>query len=705
MPQEVTPPGAWTDVSGLLTALPDVLLVATTGARIVRAEGAVEILFGLAPAEVVGTSLFDHLHPDDLAALRLPWRVHASRPGSRTSFDWRILHRNGAWRDVGVASHHWSDAGGRGELVLALRDATEQVRTRRQEALERRNLEDAVTQLQATVGTLEEATAWAQQMAGRAMMESVARGAHLARMSHEIRTPLNGIFGTLDLLADSEFAPEQRDLVLTSLRAGEAMLDLVNEILDYAKLEADTVELESIPFDPREVVEEAVSVFAGRAEAAGLELGLDVSTQVPDRLRGDPARLRQMLMNLIGNALKFTERGEVFVTMEGAASAPRPEEVVEPGAPPGRSAQIVLSVRDTGLGIPKSDQGRIFEAFRQADASTRRRFGGTGLGLAITRRLTEAMGGSIDLVSAPGRGSTFRIRLDLPVEESEAAALSLPGEMTILVFVESAAVRESVCRRLETWGARALAAANGTEARRWLERADGETPAPDLILLDTRADGERWVPWAESRPRPEAGRPAPIVLLAGLSLRAPREQLEDLGVLRVIYRPVRGGQLHGAIVEAMRPAGCEERPREGAQVESTTVLSGRVLVVDDDSINQIVGCRLLQSLGLETEVARDGAEAIARVEAEKFDLILMDRWMPRIDGVEATRRIRALETDRARTPILAVTGDLTDEAREECRQAGMDDLLAKPLRTRALRAAVERWLPAGREGAEVRKAA
>jgi len=269
------------DHAAILDALPDALLFVTADGKIVRAFGSTAQLVGFDPAPLAGSSLFDHVHPEDLASVQLPWRVHARRPGSRASFRWRLLHQQGTWRDVDVASHHVATAERRpGTILLSLRDVTGQLREARLESNHRQRLEEELSQLRAAIGTMEEATAWAQQMAGRAIMESVARGGQLARMSHEIRTPLNGILGTLDLLVDLDLTQEQRDLVQTSLRAGEAMLDLVNEILDFARLEADTIELESIPFDPREVVEEAVAVFAGRTEAKGLELGVDAGASL-----------------------------------------------------------------------------------------------------------------------------------------------------------------------------------------------------------------------------------------------------------------------------------------------------------------------------------------------------------------------------------------------------------------------------------------
>lgn len=727
------------DHAAFLDALPDALLLVTPEAKITRAHGSTPQLLGLDSASLPGSSLFDHLHPDDLAAVRLPWRVHARRAGSRVSFRWRLLHRQGTWRDASVASHHVAGVDGRpGAILLSLRDVTEQLREERLEAGRQQRLEEELSQLRAAIGTMEEATAWAQQMAGRAMMESIARGGHLARMSHEIRTPLNGILGTLDLLVDLDLTQEQRDLVQTSLRAGEAMLDLVNEILDFARLEADTIQLESIPFDPREVIEEAVAVFAGRTEAKGLELGVDIHEDVPAQLRGDPARLRQMLMNLVGNALKFTAQGEVFVTLErmapaeasvdAPAEAPAEAPANEPADPerpeptgtasdgttgdapggmtgaasgsPGRPrAGLLLSVRDTGIGIARSEQGRVFEAFRQAEASTTRRYGGTGLGLAITRRLAEAMGGSIDMISAPGKGSTFRLRLTLPIEAEAAPPPAVPPGLAVLLMVESAALRGALCRRLTAWGAEVRTADSGADGHGLLESRDPGRPAPSLVILDSRFEGRRWESWLASAPRASTGRPVPVMLLAGMSLRVPRERLDQLGVGRVLFRPVRGGQLHRALLEMATPFFGHDILAAGGKPAPATTRSGRALVVDDDPINRTVGCRLLQNLGLETEVAVDGTGAVERVRSEHFDLILMDRWMPGLDGADAARQIRVLEGDGRRTPILAVTGDLTDEAREECRQAGMDEILGKPLRARTLRAAVERWLPASRQAA------
>jgi len=552
----------------------------------------------------------------------------------------------------------------------------------REESERSRRGEAEVSALQQEINRhtqLENELTQAKQAAEAAVM---AKGEFLATMSHEIRTPLNGIVPMLDLLMHSRMPPDQMELVRTAFSSSHQMLRIVDDILDYSKLEADKLELETTGFNLREVLESVITLMERPAEAKGLRLQLNIEQGVRLPVRGDPVRLRQVLSNLISNAVKFTERGSVTV------NARRLRET---------AAQHLLrfEVRDTGIGIGKSAQERLFQAFSQADASTTRLYGGTGLGLVICQRIVTLMGGSIGVESEAGQGSTFwfeipllKVQGDMPTREAD-----LTGARVLLVTAD-ARLRQRLAMLLPNWGMRLTTAENTQDA---LER-----------LRQATAQGE---PWTYSAVLADLG----TIRSTALSLARNLERTALYGKVRLLY--LRSDDTTSVEL----PAGASVVPRGSPDADLRAALSGaqlgnseplatrnptsagsdmtqqampRILLVEDNPVNLMVAQRLLQVIGMECETAGNGQVALEKLQATAYDLVLMDCQMPVLDGYAATRRWREHEhASRAaqRLPIIAMTANAMAGDRQKCLDAGMDDYLAKPVTRGELERCIGRW--------------
>ncbi len=593
-----------------------------------------------------------------------------------------------------------------GDLVDMFNRMIAEIRNREQKLAEysiglEKKVDERTQQLSTKNEELNTAIANALEARDKAEEASRAKSEFLATMSHEIRTPMNGVLGMAELLTASELPARQAHFAKTIQSSGYALLEVINDILDFSKIESGMLKIDHHKFHLGELMEDVADLMADQASRKGLEIYLDVPTVGRTWLEGDSHRIRQVLVNLIGNAIKFTETGRIVVRVV--------PELGTAGMMP-----FTCEIVDTGIGIAPLGQKKIFEAFTQADGSTTRRFGGTGLGLAITKRLVELMGGEMGLHSEIGEGSTFWFRLELPREESLATEanpnhVELEG-YNLLVVDDTKVNLEILAEFASSWGMVSAGAPDAEAALAALKEGAGGGKKWDAVLLDLHLPGKDGIDLARDIRRLADHQDTPLLMLSSTHHDYDVENSRDAGINRYLQKPVRKKILGTALYDLLNTG--ERNSGEGtagAELHRDVRFQGRVLVAEDNPVNQDVACGMLEILGLEVVVADDGDQAVAAVDEQRFDLVFMDCHMPGMDGFAASTAIRSLEREVpkaaagkvGRIPIVAMTANVQKDVHVQCLDAGMDGYLSKPFTWEQLIEVLRNWLPDSCQLAEV----
>jgi two-component system sensor histidine kinase/response regulator len=649
-------------------------------------------LLGLEDQDIPLNNVLDwknRIHPDDRPWVDQALNDHLEGRTAGYLVEHRVRHRSGEWKWFAMRGKlvQWDEQGRPFRMMGTMVDITE--RKRSDEALTQaaKNLEQKNRELAAA--------------RDKALEAAKIKAQFLATMSHEIRTPMNGVIGMTGLLLDTVLSSEQREYAEMVRRSGEHLMDIINDILDFSKIEAGKLDLESLDFDVRTTAEDAICLIGERAYSKGLELACLVQAGVPTALRGDPGRLRQILVNLLGNGIKFTERGEVVVTVSVEADPSPPCS-----SPSAAGLTLRFEVTDTGIGLTPAQRAKLFQPFNQADGSTTRKFGGTGLGLAICKQLVELMGGRIGVKSTAGQGSTFwftaRFGLEPAGNQAPAPILEAGRGSRILIVNGHATSRRILEHQLRAIGMIIESVEDGLQALDRL-RAAAEQGVPfDLAVVDMQLPGMDVLDLARRVKNEQPISATRLILQTSWGRRGDAKAAHEAGFAAYLTKPIRQTQLYEclSLVLAKSSGSGSTAAQVTAPIITRHSLSevlaqskGRILVAEDNPVNRKVAAKMIEKLGYRVDVTGNGREVVEASERISYDLVFMDCQMPEMDGFEATRNIRARERGIRHIPIVAMTANAMQEDRQRCLEAGMDDYLSKPVASNALASVLQRWLP------------
>jgi two-component system sensor histidine kinase/response regulator len=636
----------------------DIIVVTEADFEVVYITPSSERVLGYVPTSFLGLQLTDFVHPDDTETVTAALRHLAVGSGETAAFEVRMRHQHGSWRTISWTGNNLLADPSVGGYVLNGSDVTE-VRQATEDLADARD---------------------------HALTASKAKSQFLSTMSHEIRTPMNGVIGLTELLLATDLDRDQEELASGVRVSAENLLVIINDILDFSKIEAGKLELDETVICVRTVVDDVGRILAGAAQGKDIELLIDVAPDMPTALVGDGVRIQQVLLNLGSNAVKFTAAGDVVIRVSVLNE---------------NSERVALrfEVVDMGIGIAEEDKERLFRPFAQADSSTTRRFGGTGLGLTISRQLVDLMGGNLGLVSAPDEGSTFWFELSLGRTEALPPAVtfgdpvSLAGKHALIVD-DNATNRKILRQQFHSWGVEVDEAVDGFQALQLVADAAARGWPYNLGVIDLNMPGMDGIELAQILKADPTCPPIALYLLSSSGQRMAPAETHLRGFEASLTKPVRSSELFDCLITGGTGGREGELSKVGAQKapEAETVMKGTILLVEDNTMNQLVGSKVLTKLGYRFEIANNGIEAVRAVEARHFEAILMDCQMPEMDGYDATRAIRRLEGTSRNTPIIAMTAGAMVGDREACLDAGMDGYITKPVRMETVGAVLDEWI-------------